>query len=131
VERSPLNGRSILVVEDEPMIAMDIEQAFARCGADVAVATTVRDAMQIVDDGFALGILDHGLPDGHGTELYELMHELGVPFIIYTGHDVPEGDRSGGVVVAKPAAEGKLRAVGEGLVSAANVRSGSAKIVEA
>ena len=119
MERSPLDGCSILVVEDEPLIAMDIEQAFARCGAGVAIATTVKDALQIVHDGFALGVLDHGLPDGQGTELYEHLRSLGVPFIIYTGHEVPPGDRNGGVVVSKPAVEGDLRAVAEGLVRAA------------
>ena len=118
MERSPLDGCSILVVEDEPLIAMDIELAFEGCGADVAVASTVKDALQLVDDGFSLGVLDHGLSDGHSTELYEHLSERGVPFIIYTGHKVPEGDRNGGVVVSKPAVDGNLRSVAEDLVRA-------------
>ncbi len=119
MQRSPLDGCSILVVEDEPLIAMDIEQAFARCDAGVAIATIVKDALQIVDDGFALGVLDHGLLDGPGTELYEQMRTLGVPFIIYTGHEVPAGARNGGVVVPKPAMPEELRAVAEALIIAA------------
>ena len=122
MERSPLDGCSILVVEDEPLIAMNIEFAFERCGADVAVASSVKDASFLVDEGFSLGILDHGLPDGQGTELYELFHELGVPFIIYTGHEVPEGVRNGGVVVPKPARAEYLLTVAEDLVRAHQLR---------
>ena len=119
MERSPLDGCSIFVVEDEPLIAMDIEEAFRQCGADVVVACTVKDALELVADRFALGVLDHGLADGHSTELYQHLRTLGVPFIIYTGHDVPPGDRNGGVVVSKPAVAEELRAVAEGLVRAA------------
>jgi hypothetical protein len=33
MERPKLNGRTILVVEDEPLIALDIVQAFQTAGA--------------------------------------------------------------------------------------------------
>lgn len=118
MSHSPLDGCSILVVEDEPVTRMNIEFAFTRCGADVAVASSVKDASQLVDNGFSLGVLDHGLPDGEGTELYTLFHELGVPFIIHTGHEVPEGVRKGGVVVSKPARAEDLLSAAEALVAA-------------
>lgn len=118
MERSPLDGCSVLVVDDEPLLAMDIESAFQRCGADVAVASTVKEASFLVDDGFCLGVLDHGLPDGQGTELYELLRDLRVPFIIYTGYEVPEAVRNGGVVVSKPTRAEDLVSVAEDLVRA-------------
>jgi CheY-like chemotaxis protein len=123
MECSQLEGRSILVVEDEPLIALDIETAFKRCGAEVAVANTVKDALALLDSGFSLGILDHGLADGHSTELYDHLRELGVPFIIYTGHAVPEDVRSGGVLVTKPAADQDLTSLAEDLLRAATAKA--------
>ena len=118
MERSPLDGCSILVVEDEPMVAMGIELELVQCGADVTIATTVQEASQLVDEQFSLAVVDHGLTDGTGSEIYALLRELGVPFIIHTGHDIPIDDRCGGTLVSKPAMDGKLRAVAEELVAA-------------
>ena len=120
--RSALDGCSILVVEDEPLIAMDIQLLFERCGADVTAASTVKDALQLVDEGFSLAVLDHGLADGQSTELYQQLRKRDVPFIIHTGYEVPEDQRHGGLIVSKPAIEDDLRAAAEDLVRA---KSGS------
>jgi DNA-binding response OmpR family regulator len=119
MERSPLEGCLILVVEDEPLIAMDIELAFDECGAQIALANTVEDAMILVEQkDFAIGILDHGLTDGESTGVYERMRDRGIPFIIYTGHDIPDDKRGGGLVLTKPASEQDLRKAAEDLVTA-------------
>jgi hypothetical protein len=44
-----LLGRSILVVEDEPLIAMDIAQIFAPTGAEMTTTNTLRHAMLLVE----------------------------------------------------------------------------------
>jgi DNA-binding response OmpR family regulator len=117
MERSPLEGRSILIVEDEPLIIMDIQLALEDSGAMLHIASTVKDGLRYCErDGLALGILDHGLADGESTELYSCLFDRGVPFIIYTGHDVPEDARHGGVVISKPALEMDIRAIAEELV---------------
>ena len=82
MERSPLDGCSILVVEDEPMVTMGIELELAQRGADVTIATTVQEASQLVDEQFSLAVVDHSLTDGTGSEIYALLRELCVPFII-------------------------------------------------
>jgi len=53
-----LRGRSILVVEDELLIAMDIVAALDKAGANVT--TTVRYALILVEhDGLLGAIMDH------------------------------------------------------------------------
>ncbi len=56
------------------------------------------------------------MPDGQGTELYELLRDLRVPFIICTEFEVPEAIRNSGVVVAKPTRAEDLVSVAEELV---------------
>jgi DNA-binding response OmpR family regulator len=60
-----LLGRSILVVEDEPLIAMDIAQLFAPTGAEITTTNTLRHALLLAeDDGLSAAMLDHSLGDG-------------------------------------------------------------------
>ena len=63
-----LTGRSILIVEDEPIIVMDITQAFEDSGAELTTTNTLRHALLLVEhDGLSVAILDHALcdaPDG-------------------------------------------------------------------
>jgi DNA-binding response OmpR family regulator len=68
MEHPALRGRSILVVEDEVLIAMDIAQALDRAGANATMTTTVRHALILIDhDGLSGAILDHALSDGDST----------------------------------------------------------------
>ena len=57
-----LQGRSILIVEDEPLIAMEIVRAFESAGARVLKTSTLREALVVVeDDDLSAAVLDHGL----------------------------------------------------------------------
>ena len=65
MQRPSLEGRSILVVEDEPLIVMDISQAFEATGAALTTTNTLKHALILVEhDGLSGAILDHALPDG-------------------------------------------------------------------
>jgi DNA-binding response OmpR family regulator len=87
MQRPILTGRSILIVEDEPLIVMDISRAFEHTGAELTTTNTLRHAMIIVEyDGLAGAILDHALPDGDSSFLYARLKERGIPFIIYSGY---------------------------------------------
>ena len=69
MEFPALRGRSILVVEDEPLIGMDIRPHW-KAGAHVTAMTTVRHALILVEhDGLSAAIMDHALGDGDSTEL--------------------------------------------------------------
>jgi DNA-binding response OmpR family regulator len=69
---SKLNGREVLIVEDEPLIAMEIAQAFRKAGAFTTITSTLKQALTLVEhDGLAVAILDHVLRDGDSTRLCE------------------------------------------------------------
>ena len=78
-----LQGRSILIVEDEPLIAMEIVRAFESAGARVLKTSTLREALVVVeDDDLSAAVLDHGLSDGDSSKLCERLKELGIPFVL-------------------------------------------------
>ena len=60
-----LRGRSILVVEDELLVAMDIVAVMKNAGANATMTTSVRHALVLVEHGGLSGaIMDHSLSDG-------------------------------------------------------------------
>jgi DNA-binding response OmpR family regulator len=64
MEHPALRGRSILVVENEFLIAMDIVQALEKAGANATMTTTVRHALILIEhDGLSGAIMDHGLTE--------------------------------------------------------------------
>ena len=114
MDSTNLAGRSILVVEDETLIALDIADAFERAGAQVTTTATLRDATKLVEaEGLSAAILDHVLGRDDSSGLCRRLKERGVPFVIHTGFDrmVPEGPR-----VSKPARPDVLVAAVSGLL---------------
>jgi DNA-binding response OmpR family regulator len=99
-----LAGRSILVVEDEPLIAMDIVTAFQNAGAIVLAARSLAEATRLVEqDGLSAAVLDFGLGDCDAGPLCVRLEERRIPFILHSGysHHGPACRR--GIVVPKPA----------------------------
>lgn len=90
--RGPLNAeRTVLLVEDEALVAALAVDALEEIGYRTVEATTAKAALQIVAGSQPLlfAIVDVGLPDGRGDmlalELRKLRAEL--PIIIATGYD--------------------------------------------
>jgi DNA-binding response OmpR family regulator len=99
-----LTGRSILIVEDEPLIALDIVQAFETAGARVIRSSTLRHALLLVESsGLSAAVLDHGLTDGDSSQLCERLKELNIPFVLHSGYSSLEGACSDAAFVPKPA----------------------------
>ena len=114
-----LRGRSILVVEDEVLIGMDIRSALERAGATVTATTTVRHALILVEhDGLSAAIMDHALADGDSTELCARLGERGIPYVSYSGFDPVKGASPDAPFVDKPASMDTLLGVLEKLVIA-------------
>ena len=112
-----LTGRSILVVEDEPLIVMDIAKAFEGTGAELTTTNTLRHALILVEhDGLSGAILDHALGDGDSSQLYARLKQRGIPFMIYSGFDTVGGVCEGALHIRKPAAPGLLMAAMESLI---------------
>ena len=58
MKRPSLDGRSILIVEDEPLIVMDITQEFEATGAALTSTNTLHHALTLVEhDGLSAAIL--------------------------------------------------------------------------
>lgn len=112
-----LAGCSILIVEDEPLIALDIKQAFEDQGAAVTVARTLSQAMTCTEDPFlSAAVLDHALGDGDSTRICERLKERNIPFVTFSGYDHLEGACGQGVHVRKPASASTLVATVRGLI---------------
>jgi len=112
-----LTGHSILIVEDEPLIALDIVRAFENTGARVLSTSTLRQALVLAEsDGLSAAVLDHGLSDGDSSTLCERLKELNIPFLLHSGYSSLEGACSDAVFVAKPANPQVLVTTVEGLL---------------
>jgi DNA-binding response OmpR family regulator len=99
-----LAGRLILICEDEPLIALDIANAFTKAGARVVTARSLREALVAADDGaLSAAVLDHVLQDGDSSELCERLKERNIPFVLYSGFSKVDGACSDAEHVIKPA----------------------------
>ena len=90
-DRPTLSGLRVLVVEDDPLIAMLIEDLLTELGYQVVgPAATVAEALGLIDDeAIDLALLDLNLVRGETS--YRLAAPLaarGVPFAFATGLDV-------------------------------------------
>jgi len=83
------NGGIVLVVEDEPMIRMDIVDSLRDMGLDVREAASIKEANTQLEGGdIGAVVLDVGLPDGRGDELAVRVRAAHpeLPLIIATGY---------------------------------------------
>lgn len=83
-----LLGLRVLVVEDEPLVAMLIEDLLTDLGCTViGPANRLEDALQLVDQSVIdVAVLDVNL---NGVESYPIANELirrGVPFLFSSGN---------------------------------------------
>ena len=103
IESSSLSGRSILIAEDEPLIALDIAEAFKDAGATTVVTSTLNRALVLVEhDGLSAAVLDHALADGDSSPLCRRLDERKLPFVVYSGLGNLHGACAQGVQVQKP-----------------------------
>ena len=117
MQRPALEGRSILVVEDQALIALDITQELEAAGAGVTTTNTLKHALILVEhDGLCGAILDHALGDGDSSLLCSRLKERGIPFMIYSGFATVGGACAGALHINKPAADGALVAAMAGLI---------------
>jgi DNA-binding response OmpR family regulator len=83
-------GRSILIVEDEPLIAMMLEDFLETLGHRVhATCGTVAEAIgEAEKGGFDAAILDVNLNGESAWPIASKLREMQVPFVIATGGHV-------------------------------------------
>lgn len=108
-----LSGLQVLVVEDEPIVAMDLAETMSEGGADiVGPCSTVREARQLIrDQAIDVAILDVNLKDGDLTPVLEALRARDVPVLVYTGGELPTRLRERHpdlIVLRKPLQPGRL-----------------------
>ncbi len=116
-----LQGTRIIVVEDEPLIALDMESILIAAGCEVAgAAGTLEKAKALVARAeFDAALLDVNLGGDSVGELAAALIQRNVPFAFVTGYGreaLPEGFQDM-VAVRKPAGQKELLAVVQRLVS--------------
>jgi len=102
-----MGKRSVLIVEDEPLIAMMLEDFLESLGHDVVgTCESVEEAMEKVNEGgFDLAIIDVQLKDGQQAwPLADRLAAAGIPFIIATGGHVepPPEQHADAPILSKP-----------------------------
>lgn len=107
----------ILVVEDEPGIADTIRYALKTDGFEPVCCSTGAEALQAVaEDGIALVVLDVGLPDVNGFDLFKRMQAVTSAPVVFLTARSDEIDRVVGLelgaddYIAKPFSPRELTA---------------------
>ena len=102
-----LAGQRILIVEDEPLIGIDLEAAVKDSGGIVvAIASTVVDATQSVETETLHGaIVDLRLRHELATPVLERLVTRNIPFVIHSGQAdaAIEAEWPGVPIIDKPA----------------------------
>ena len=99
--------KTILIVEDEPLIAMMLEDFLETLGHKiVASCDSVEAALGHVEEGgFDVAILDVSLKDGRQVwPVADRLAAAGTPFVLATGGHVepPPAAHAGAPILAKP-----------------------------
>ena len=101
-----MGSHTILVVEDEPLIAMMLEDFLESLGHSVsATCESVGDALQEAEKGgFDLAILDVNLKGESVWPVAMKLREKNVPFVIATGGhvDPPPAEFANAPLIEKP-----------------------------
>lgn len=103
---SILRGKRVLVVDDEPIVAMDIEAALTDNGVEVVGPVgSIEGAQALIDaGGFEAALLDVNLGGRKVDELAAALTRLNIPFAFLTGYerkDLPQAFRQA-PMLAKP-----------------------------
>lgn len=117
---STIAGHSILVIEDEPLVAMEIASLLEDEGAVIAAnAASLPEARAMVAaGGFDVALLDGNLQGQSVEEIAQMLVEAGTPFAFVTGYgreNLPAafGDRP---LIGKPFTREALIACVSGLI---------------
>lgn len=86
-----LSGLKILVLEDNLVIAMDVELLLQDCGADTVETVSTANAALTKLAHFSpdVAVLDVNLDSGTSLPVAEALLARGIPFIFATGYSDP------------------------------------------
>ncbi|MBI1186616.1 MAG: response regulator [Alphaproteobacteria bacterium] len=110
---SDLNGVSVLLLEDEYMIALDAEDMLTAMGAQVVIAATLEDAdAKAATGSFDVAVLDVNINGQRSYELAARVKAAGVPIVFASGYELSaaQGPDPGleALVLTKPYSQQRL-----------------------
>lgn len=120
LRQQPLQGAKVLVVEDEFLVALDMERQLGEHGCLVSMASSPQRALAQLDiEVFDAAILDLNLSGERPTVVAERLIHVEVPFLVVTGYgnrkiDIPILDDA--PRLSKPVRTKELISVLSGLV---------------
>jgi len=118
--RTMLDGKQVIVIEDEPLLSMDLESSLMDIGCEVSgVAGTIEEGRLLVArTNCDAALLDVNLAGHPVDELAAALTRKNIPFAFVTGYGrsaLPAGFRDA-LVLGKPFSDDQLRAVLERLL---------------
>jgi DNA-binding NarL/FixJ family response regulator len=83
-----LANLKVLVVEDEPIVAMGVADQLKKAGATVVgpCSTVGRSIAALEESDIDVAIVDYVLADDNSGNLQALLEKKGVPFLVVTGY---------------------------------------------
>jgi CheY-like chemotaxis protein len=118
-----LAGKRFLVVEDEPLVALDISAGLQDAGADVVALTgSTSEALNVIESRpLDAALLDGNLRGRPVDEIAAMLTRRKVPFAFVTGYGRESLPRTFGTVtlLAKPFSHAQLREVAVQLIERA------------
>ena len=102
---STLAHERLLVAEDEPIIALELQQVLENQGATVFSASSVPQALRLTEtSALSAAVIDVRLRNENAGPVCNALNQRQVPFIFYTGSpDRPSSRWSAAPLVSKPA----------------------------
>jgi DNA-binding NtrC family response regulator len=82
-------GKRVLVVEDDPVVAMVVEDTLRDLGLEVIVDLTLVDALNEIETSeFNAVVIDVGLRGESAHPMMVALQERNVPFVVISGGDL-------------------------------------------
>ncbi|NYT39179.1 response regulator [Sphingomonas sp. R-74633] len=108
---SGLDGLRVLIVEDEPVVAMYLEDMLEALGCEtIGPASRLAEGIALAEaGGFDAAILDINLGGERSTPIAQMLRERGLPFAFASGYgNPPEGFGEGVPMIEKPYREAQV-----------------------
>lgn len=119
---SDLAGKRVLILEDEPIVAMMLEDILLDLGCEiVGPASRVDEALNLARTAqFDLAVLDVNIHGGRSYPVAAVLEERGLPYVFATGYGLTgtEGPLHNAPLVRKPYQQAQIATALEGLLAA-------------